>query len=811
MSRNRYNRNTNTNRNIRNIKSVSNKKTTKKKNKNNLRGRIFFLMFVITGTLSFVGIFRVMYIKAQSGNEFEKEAIKNQINKVTDKIINPNRGSILDRNNQPLAISATVFNVALDIRLLSELKPEETNKILSKVSEMLQIDINQLNSYFVKDANGQLKPSPDNDTHWKVIKKKIPYDLGKKLEAEKLKGVNLEADTQRNYPQKNPAAQTIGFIMGDTRWGLEKVYDKELTGTPGRIFRTYDDTSSVVTNDIEPIKGNDLITTLDLTLQQYAEEVVENTYKSLSPTYTPENVSIILVNPKTGEILAIAQYPDFDLNDPNNISLFEDPTYKANFEKMSSEEQLKIKNSIWKNVTIADSMEPGSTFKAITVAAGLEEGVISENETFYCAGYKQVADYKIRCHKRDGHGTLTLTEALEKSCNMAMLEIADKLGRNAFYKYQRDFGFGYRTGVDLYGEIKADTYIVPVEKLNVTELATSAFGQTFTSTPMQIITGFAATINGGNVMKPYVVSQIIDENGVIVEEKQPEIVRKVISEETSDFLKKAMLETLEPGGTAAKAKIPGYNIGGKTATAQQGKRSDNIYSLGFAAYMPAEDPQYLMLATITKPKDYIKAAPGVVSPVPMVKEYFEKIIEYKAIPPSNEKLVSKEENSPSDFILLKDYTNKDLKTVIKELNSIGLDFQIVGGGGDTVVKQIPAANTSLDKNGKVLLYVESKDDGKELTAVPDTKNLSVDEATKLIKDVGFEITVIEEQQTEKEKQNEEKNEQQTENKTENENNDLIEKQEDTTSKENKNKKVYDQIPEAGVFIEKGSIVKIKVK
>ncbi len=807
-----------------NIKNNGNRRNTsnKKKKKKNIKGRIIFLIFIVTGALSFVGIFRVMYIKAQSGDKFEKEAIKNQINKVTDKVINPNRGSILDRNNQPLAISSTVFNVALDIRLLCELEPEETNKILLKVSQLLQIDINELNSYFIKDATGKFTPAPESDTHWKVIKKKIPYDLGKKLEAEKLKGVNLEADTQRNYPQNNTAAQTIGFIMGDTSWGLEKIYNEQLTGTPGRIFRTYDDTSAVVTNDIEPIKGNDLVTTIDLTLQQYAEEVVEKTYKSLSPKYTPENVSIVLMNPKTGEILSMAQYPDFDLNNPNNISLLEDPTYKANFEKMTPEEQLKIKNATWKNVAITDAFEPGSTFKAITVAAGLEEGVIKENETFYCPGYRKVADYTIRCHKRDGHGTLNLTQALEKSCNIAMLDIADKLGRNAFYKYQRDFGFGYRTGIDLYGEIKADAYIVPVEKLNVTELSTSAFGQTFTATPIQIITAFAATINGGNVMKPYVVSQIIDENGNIVEETKPEIVRKVVSEETSDFLRVAMIQTLEQGGTGYKANIAGYNIGGKTATAQQGRRSDNIYTLGFAAYMPAEDPEYLMLATISKPKDYIKAPPGTVSPVPMVKEYFQKIIDYKAIPPSNEKLVSQEKPVSSDQVLLKDYTNRDLKTVIKELNSAGIDFQIVGGGGDLVVKQIPPANTSLDKTGKVLLYVESKDDGKELVSVPDTKNLSVDEATKLLKDVGFEVSVVEQQLTEKEKELKIKNEEEENKQPNDENNnqdateniqtDIIEKTENSKEeKSSNNKKVFEQIPESGIFIEKGSIVKIKVK
>lgn len=790
-------------------KNINNRKDKKRKKK--IKGRILFLMFCITLGLSFVGIIRVMAIKNESGDEFEKQAIENQINKVSDQIVNANRGSILDRNNQPLAISTTVFNIALDLRILNELEQEEIQKIFTKVSEILEIDINQLNEYLAKDENGNLKP--ENDTHWKIIKKKVSYDIGKSLEAEKLTGVYLESDTQRNYPQNNTAAQTIGFIMGDTSWGLENIYNEELTGTPGRIYRTYESNSSVVTNDIDPIKGNDIVTTLDLTLQQYAEEIVESTYKSLSPDHTPENVSIILMNPKTGEILSMAQYPDFNLNDPNNISLLEDEGYKSTFESLTEEEQLSIKNSIWKNFAITDAFEPGSTFKAITVASALEENIISEDETFYCSGYKQVGDYIIRCHKRDGHGTITLTEALEKSCNMAMLDIVEKMGRTEFYKYQRDFGFGYRTGIDLYGEIKADTYVLPEEKLNVTELATSAFGQTFTATPIQIISSFAATINGGNLMKPYLVSQIIDENGNVVEEKSPEILRKVISEETSDFLRTAMVQTLEEGGTGYKANIPGYNIGGKTATAQQGVRSENIYTLGFAAYLPAEDPEYLMLATISKPKDYINAAPGTVSPVPMVKEFFQKLIDYKAIPPSKDNINVKDEQLSTNQIILKDYTNKDLKSVIKELNSSGLDFQIVGGGGDTVVKQIPLANTSMDKNGKILLYVESKDDGKELTVVPDTKNLSVDEATKILTESGFEVFVFEQEVSEKEQQiiDKNNNNQQTLENQETEDSIIIEKSETTSNNTQSSKKVFEQIPEAGVSIEKGSIVKIKVK
>ena len=809
MTQNKNKRKNNTN----NTKKTQQTKSKNRKIKHErlIKKRIVFLIFIFIFALVFVGIIRVFFIKAENGDEFEKNAIENQINKVQDTTVIANRGSILDRNNQALAISSTVYNVALDIRMLSEFSQDEVDKIFTKLSKLLNIEKSQLDSYLKKDAKGNLLP--ENDTHWKIIKKKIPYDLGKKIQEEKLKGVNLETDTKRSYPQKNTAAQTIGFIRGDTMWGLEATYNDELTGTPGRIYRTYENNSSIVTNDIEPINGNNIVTTLDLTLQQYAQEVIKKAYNDLSPTYTPETISLILMNPKTGEILTMAQYPDFDLNDPNNISLLENKAYKEKFDKMTQEEQLKIENSIWKNFAITDAFEPGSTFKAITVAAALEEGVINKNDTFYCAGYKQVADYKIRCHKRDGHGTLTLTEALEKSCNMAMLEIAEKLKRNSFYKYQRDFGFGYKTGIDLTGEISANNYILPIEKLNITELATSAFGQTFTATPIQIINSFAATINGGNLLKPYLVSQITDENGNIVKENSPEIVRKVISEDTSSFLREAMVQTLEKGGTGYKAHINGYRIGGKTATAQQGDRSKEIYTLGFAAYLPADDPEYLALITISKPKDYYKSPPGVVSPVPIMKEFLEKLIAYKAIPPSDDSKVEEKTNN-SEKIILKDYTNKSLKSVIKELNSSNIDFQIVGGGGDTVVKQIPPANTGLDKNGSILLYVETKNSKTQLVPVPDTKNLTVDQATNLLKEQGFEVSVSEKAPTQKELEMLEQNIILKDNNDKDikTNNDIIEKVDEQGKENDKStKKVFEQIPESGVFIEKGSLIKIKIK
>lgn len=806
----------NSNRNSRNNKNNNARRRTsgsqrKPKKNNKLKLRVNFLIFCMVSVLMFVGVFRVTSIKASKGTEFEMNAIENQINKVQDTIINPNRGSILDRNGQTLAISSTVFNVALDIRIMSGLSQESINQAIVILNEELEIPISQLQAYFEKNADGTLKA--ENDTHWKVISKQLPYANAKILEArlkeEGLIGVNLEEDTMRSYPHNNLASQTIGFIRGDTSWGLESRYDGFMTGTTGRIYRTYENDTYIDTSNIAPVKGDDIVTTLDFTIQQMAERIARENYENLSPIYTPEAIQILVMNPQTGEMLAIAEYPNFNVNNPNEISLLDYESYATYFDTLESEEQYEIKNSIWKNLAITYLYENGSTFKASVVAAGLEAGVVSTNENFYCGGYVLRGGYTIRCHLRSGHGNISLTESLAKSCNMVMIEIAERLGRAEFYEYQTDFGFGDKTGIDLYGEVTGSSFIVPISGLNSTELATSAFGQTFMSTPMQAIVAFAATINGGNVMQPYIVSQIVDNSGNIVQETQPHVLRKVISEDTSNYLREAMVTTLEYGGTGYSSNISGYDIGGKTGTAQQGDRTLDIYTLSFAAYMPAENPEYLVLAIIHKPDNYVNAPSGMVTPSVIIKEMMQGIINYKAIPPSNPDEKNDALNATSEDIVLNDYTDKALKDVIDELNRIGLEYQLVGGGGDTVVRQIPVANTSIDRNGRVLLYIESKNsEQSSLTAVPDTIGLGVSDASKLIEQMGFIASVVEFESLEVSQTNQ----------SSSQSSDNFGYMDEATEEEllfeeqqQEKLKVFEQLPSSGVMIEKGSTIKIKVR
>ncbi len=856
-SRNNNNRNSNNNRNNsnnRNNNNRNNSSNNRTRNRSsgksnnarntrqaNLATRIIILAMITIVPLFVIGIGRVTYIKANNGEEFEQQAIQNQVNKVQDKIVNPNRGSILDRNGQAIALSSTVFNIILDIRVVAQQKEEAILSTIEIISRVLEIDHQTLEDYFVRDANGNLKP--ENDTNWKVIEKQVSYSKAKQLEQElsalSLRGVHLETDTMRSYTQDDFASQVIGFIRGDTKWGLEYQYDSEMAGIAGRVYRTYEDTEYFVTNDIEPIQGNNIITTLDLELQTKAQEIVESTYKQYEGTYTPESVQMILMNPNTGEILSMAQYPTFDSNNPDDTTFFEESyLYKNTFFTLSQFEQLELKNTVWKNLAITNAYENGSTFKANVVAAGLEEGVVNENEVFYCGGYKEIGGYTIRCHLRSGHGNITLTESLAKSCNMVMIDIANRLGRETFYEYQRDFGFGQLTGIDLYGEVSAASLMVAVENLNSTELATSAFGQTFASTPIQALVAFAATINGGNMMKPYVVSQITDADGKVLEEKSPEVVRKVLSTSTSDYLRTAMVTTLLTGGTGYRAEIPGYDIGGKTGTAQQGDRSKDIYTLSFAAYLPADDPQYLALAIINKPENYIDAPSGEVSPAYMIKDYLEAIIEYKAIPPNNPDQVSNitAENLNNDSKILSDYINKSVKSTIEEFNRLGIDFQLVGSAGDIVVQQIPVPNSKIDKTTKVLLYIgDSGDEEKDirLTPIPNVVGLSEEDAKNLVESMGFEVIISKVDSnyleyetinlidelltlepttaitTEEVPENQEENQDNTEDNIEETTEETTEEAIQTTT-QSINTKVVDQMPQSGIYIEEGSIIKIKV-
>lgn len=694
------------------------------KKKRRIMVRLTIILLLLLG--AFAGLFAATaYIKYTHGDEYETAAKQQQVNRY-DTIISPNRGSIVDRNKYALAVSTTVYNIVLDVRVLVEYETTEQEKTLRALSDTLELDYNELKGYTVIDpATGK----PALDTNWKVLKKACSKEIKEALEAQELKGVVYEKDTYRSYPTGTTAAQTIGFTR-NVSWGIEKYYNKYMEGTPGRSFITYDVSGDINAVEMDAQDGYTIVTTLDYIIQQQAENAVKMAMES----YNPENAAVMVMNPNTGEVLAMAQGPTFDPNDPASPIYLEDEAFAEKWELMSDEEKYEYLNGSWKNFNVSSTFEPGSIFKPITVAAALEENIIDPNSTYYCNGYTNVAGSNISCHLRSGHGLLDVEHALSESCNMAMITIAQKMGSSIFYKYQKEFGFGEYTNIDLPGEVSAEYLMYEEERINATELATMSFGQSFNCTPVQALTAFSALINGGNIMKPYVVSQIVDSSGNIVLENKPELVRKVISQETSDIIRKFLVTTVETG-TGKKAKIEGYSFGGKTGTAEQGVRGSGEHTVSFIGYIPVDNPEYIVMTVIHKPETY---ADGVTTAAPMIKSMMESIIKYKSIEPSADSGDST--TASSGKVTVGDYKGTSLFNTLYELDSSGLEYEVVGTG-NTVTNQVPAAGTEVDRGSKLLIYVTKGEDEKAGIKVPDVRGLNYEEAVKAITDAGLSAVI----------------------------------------------------------------------
>ncbi len=691
-----------------------------------LRSRLSFVLFLFTVFMSVITS-RVFYIKIVHGEEYTKKAMTQQTNNV-DRIINPNRGSILDRNKQTLAVSKTVYNVILDPRVLAKLddtkEKEKAAKetTITEISRILEIPQEKLRGYIQVGADGK----PAQDTSYLPIKKKVSGKVADEIKGLKLKGVWLEEDTKRSYTYDTYAAQVIGFMRGDSKWGIEKFYDDLMKGVPGRTFRTLEEDNNAVTQQIPPRQGYSVVTTIDQVIQGYSEEIAQEAGKK----YEAEHASVLVMNPNTGEVISMAAYPTFNLNNPTEKPAVYDPAFDATWRGMSEEDKLTYMNRVWNNFNIVHTFEPGSIFKPMVIAAALEENIISPQDTFFCGGSLLVAGSPRYCWNHQGHGDLNAEGILANSCNVGMMHIAAKMGRDIFYKYEKDFGFGEKTGIDLPAEASSDEPLIYSKaQLNVVELATSSFGQGFNCTPIQVVNAFAAVINGGKLMKPYVVSQVIDANGNLVKENTPKVQRKVISQETSDMVRR-YLKTVVDTGTGKKAKIEGYAIGGKTGTAQQAVRVDEQYTITFMAFLPVENPQYIALVLIDKPKPYIE---GSGSAAPMLRELLEKIISYKAIEPSNEikKSDNKQPTEPNT-VVVDNYIGRTLLEATNNISDMDLDYELVGSG-TVVTNQVQKAGSQVPKGTKIILYITKGDDSKNLTTIPDVIGLTKAEAVEKIK------------------------------------------------------------------------------
>lgn len=691
-------------------------------------GRFAFILFAFFAAFALM-FGRVLYMKVVHGAEYEAAAKNQQINRY-DITIPPNRGSILDRNNQVLAISTTVYNVALDSLQLAEVAqqyPEEQEKTLTTLCEYFpELDYNTLKQYVtVNPETGELYMN----NHWKYLVKGIERSVKEELEAMNLKGIYFEKSSKRSYPLNSSACHLVGFTRGDAQWGLEGYYNSYMEGTPGRSFILYNGADSVVHQDYDAKDGDTIITTIDYNIQKIAEEVVAET----AAEWPAKNVAAMVMDPYTGEVYAMAESHSFDLNNPNEIPEWEtDITYTENWDQLSNEEQLNYLNTMWKNFCVSDTYEPGSIFKPMLVAAALEEGVITPNSSFQCNGYTDIGGYRIKCHLVSGHGNINVEQIMAQSCNMGVIQIANLLGADKFYEYQREFGFGDYTGIDLPGEAAGQLH--SKESIGPTELATMSFGQTFNCTSIQVIAAFSSLINGGNLVKPHVVSQIVDADGNVVLQNDTEVVRRVISEKTSAYMRTALKATVE-NGLAKKLEIDGYSIGCKTGTAEQGSRTnDDLWALSNMSYFPAENPKYIVFTVINQPSDYVE---GVQTPTPMTKKLIEGIIKYDNMEPTQP--VEDEANlSQNKTVTVADYTDSVIFDVIGDLDGKELTYKVVGNG-NTVVNQVPKGGTTVDVGSEVILYVQRSEEDTGTVSVPNVVGKNYEQAETTLTNAGFTV------------------------------------------------------------------------
>lgn len=556
------------------------------------------LLFVAI-ILAFVFLIgRITYINAANGEDYTRIVLDQQ--QYDSRTIPFKRGDIVDRNGTKMATSERVYNVILDVKVMTsdEDSIEPTIQVLKDCFEIDEEEVRDL-----------IEESPSS--RYNILKKGVDYETYKKFEAidedeenyPDVAGIWLEEDYVRTYPYNTLASDVIGFTVDGNVGsnGIEASYNNILNGTDGREYGYLDETSTVERTVKEAVNGDTVVSTIDLQVQSIVEKHIlefnEQHKNEASAGEGSKNTAVIVMNPQNGEILAEASYPNYDLNQPRDLTKY---YTQETIDAMSDEEQLETLNSLWNNFCVSDTYEPGSTFKPFTIAAGLETGILTGDETYYCGGVLHVGDHDIHCSNRDGHGTQTLKQALENSCNVALMEIGEALGAEEFCRYQELFGFGEYTGIDLPGEGETSGLLYTPENMDAASLATNAFGQNFNVTMTQLAASFCPLINGGNYYEPHVVKQIQDENGNVTENIDPVLVKKTISEETSEVIKDYMLGVVQEG-TGSSAAVEGYDIGGKTGTAEKLPRGNGKYLVSFIGYAPQENPEVVVYVVVDEP------------------------------------------------------------------------------------------------------------------------------------------------------------------------------------------------------------------
>ena len=598
------------------------------------------LVFAVIVCMLIGLIIRLMYIEHTKGEKYEKIVLSQQ--GYDSQTIPYQRGDIVDAKGTVLATSIAVYNVVLDCTVLTDKEAYIEPTINALVSCFPDLTSEQLYSY--------VKDSPDS--RYIVLAKRLPYETiqnfinlrdatdekGKKLNPN-IKGVWFEKEYQRQYPHGQLASSIVGFTTSGNLGinGLENDYNDTLNGINGRQYGYLNSDSNVEKTIKNAVNGNTLVTTIDATIQSVAEKKIAEFNEAYANSYRQgeggaTHIGVLIMNPNNGDVLAMAQYPNYDLSNPWDLSAYYPEEEIA---AMDEDAKLDALNKLWQNFCVTYTYEPGSTAKPFTVAAGLETGTISRNDTFYCDGYEQLSGFTVKCvaYNKGGHGMQTLEQTLMNSCNDALMQMSYRIGAANFSKYQQIFGFGQRTGIDLPGEARTDSLIYTYDNTSQLSLATNSFGQNFNTTMIQLGSAFCSVINGGKLYQPRLVSKITDENGNVIQDMEPTLLRETISKTTSDTLKQYMYSTVT-AGTGNTAKVDGYSMGGKTGTGQKIPRDGINYLVSFIGFAPVDDPQLMIYCIVDEPNSPDQPHSSFAQNI--VREILEEILPYMNIYPDEE-------------------------------------------------------------------------------------------------------------------------------------------------------------------------------
>lgn len=685
--------------------------------KKNMANRIFVLCVAMVFLLT-LDIARIFYIQIFKGDEYTAKAESQQL---SDTEIPAMRGTIYDCDGNILAQSATVWTVYLDPLNIPD--DEKRSLIADFFAELFEYD---------EEEKRELLEKSKQENHYAVIEEQVENNIKEKIskfvsENRLAQCIGMEQATKRYYPYGNLASSVLGFTGSDDQGltGLEQNYDKELTGTPGRLITAKDAKSNAISDDystsIEAKDGNSLVLTLNQTIQYYLEKGLRETMEE----YQSKGAYGVVMDCNTGAVLAMSSLPDYDCNEPYKL------TYDKNIKeiskikdktKKSEAESAAIQNQ-WRNFTVSDTYVPGSVFKTFIASAALEEKVVSMDTSYTCTGSIRVEGWgkPMYCHYHAGHGTQNLTQGLENSCNPFFITIGQRLGVHNYFKYFEAFGFTDITNIDLPGEASPQYY--KESQYGIVELSSAAFGQTNSMTPIQMCAALSAIANGGTLLQPYVVSEIVDADGKTVKKTEKKVVRQVISKETSQKVC-TMMKSVVDKGTGKNGYVAGYRVGGKTGTStklgESKEGEGDKYIVSFAAIAPSDDPQIAMLIILDEPNEDLG---GGALCAPIAAQVVEQAMSELNIEPvyTEDELSALSSSTPS-------VTGMDIEKAKTTLKEQKFKYKVIGSG-KTVLSQSPSSNEVIPAGGTILLYTDSSK--KKTVKVPDFTGLTVSEAKSI--------------------------------------------------------------------------------